>query len=100
VPDREIAARLAALRRESVDLERRLRADDLAAADSPDYWLSQIGMWRGLIVRTLTGYPIQQRAIAQIQAADAASPDWSARALEEIVEVRTKLDATIERLSE
>ena len=100
VPDREVAARLAALRRESVDLERRLRGDDLSASGTPEYWLGQIGMWRGLIERTLAKYPIQQRAIAQIPSAaggDAAS--WADQALEEIIEVRAKLDATIERLA-
>ena len=98
MPDREVAARLAALRRESVDLERRLRGDDLSTIESPDYWLSQIAVWRGLIDRTLTGYPIQQRALAQIAAADGDDPDWSERALQEIGDVRAKLDATIERL--
>ena len=98
MPDREVAARLAALRRDGVDLERRLRGDALGTIDSPEYWLSQIGLWRGLIDRMLMKYPIQQRAIAQIPSADSASPDWAERALHEIVDVRTKLDATIERL--
>ena len=98
MPDREVAARLAALRRESVDLERRLRGDEERAPGSPDYWLSQIAMWRGLIGRTVTNYPIQQRAIAQIPTATAESPDWFERALEEIAEVRAKLDAAIARL--
>ena len=98
MPDREVAARLAALRRESVDLERRLRGDDLTAPDPADYWLSQIGMWRGLIDRTLANYPIQQRAIAQIAAAAPDQADWADRALQEIIDVRAKLDAAIERL--
>lgn len=97
MPDREVAARLASLRREGVDLERRLRGDS-GTIDSPDYWLSQIGVWRGLIDRTLTGYPIQQRALAQLPSTHSDRPDWAELALQEIVDVRTKLDATIERL--
>ena len=98
MPDREVAARLAALRRESVDLERRLRGDELTAPDSAEYWLSQIGVWRGLIDRTLAQHPIQQRAIAQILAAAREDADWVDRALQEIIDVRAKLDAAIERL--
>ena len=98
VPDREVAAQLAAFRRESVDLERRLRGDQLSAADSEEYWRSQIGLWRGLIERTLGNYPIQLRAISQIPSGGAGG-SWEEAALEEIVEVRAKLDATIERLS-
>jgi hypothetical protein len=99
VPDREVAARLAALRRESVDLERRLRGDDLSRTDSPEYWLGQIGMWRGLIDRALAKYPLLQRPITQIPATASGEPAWRERALVEIIEVRSKLDATIERLS-
>jgi hypothetical protein len=98
VPDREVAAQLAAFRRESVDLERRLRGDQLSAADSEDYWRSQIGLWRGLIERTLANYPIQLRAISQIPSGGEGG-SWEEAALEEIIEVRAKLDATIERLS-
>jgi hypothetical protein len=98
VPDREVAAQLAALRRESVDLERRLRGDEASAADSAEYWLSQIGVWRGLIERTLVKHPIQQRAIAQVPTASAEDEGWADRALEEIVGVRGKLDAIIARL--
>ena len=98
VPDPEVAAQLAAFRRESVDLERRLRGDQLSAADSEQYWRSQIGLWRGLIERTLANYPIQLRAISQIPSGGEGG-SWEEAALEEIVEVRAKLDATIERLS-
>jgi hypothetical protein len=100
VPDREVAARLAALRRESVDLEKRLRGDIAIASNSAEYWLSQISMWRGLIDRTLSGYPIQQRAIAQVPTTPGDVPDWAERAVEELGDVRAKLDATIERLGE
>lgn len=99
MPDREVAARLAALRRESVDLERRLRGDDPTNPGAADYWLGQIGVWRGLIERTLGRYPILQRAIAQIPTTTGESEDWVDRALAELIEVRAKLDATLERLS-
>jgi hypothetical protein len=98
VPDREVAARLAALRRESVDLERRLRGDELGAPDSQDYWVGQIGVLRGLIERTLAKHPIQQRAVAQVPSTGTERDGWVDRALAEIVEVRAKLDAIIERL--
>ena len=99
MPDREVVARLAAFRRESVDLERRLRGDIVSAPDSEEYWRSQIGLWRGLIERTLANYPIQLRAISQIPSGGEEGATWTEAALEEIVEVRAKLDATIERLS-
>ena len=99
MPDREISAQLAAFRRESVDLERRLRGDIVSAPDSELYWRSQIGVWRGLIERTLVNYPIQLRAISQIPSGDVGDTHWTDRALAEILEVRAKLDATIERLS-
>ena len=98
VPDREVAAQLAAFRRESVDLERRLRGDIVSAPESEEYWRSQIGLWRRLIERTLANYPIQLRAISQIPSGGEGGT-WEEAALEEIVEVRAKLDATIERLS-
>ena len=97
VPDREVAARLAAFRREGVDLERRLRGDLVSAPESEEYWRSQIGSWRGLIERTLTNYPIQLRAISQVPSGR-DGPGWESRTLEEILAVRAKLDATIERL--
>jgi len=99
VPDREIAAQLAAFRRESVDLERRLRGDIVSAPDSEEYWRSQIGLWRGLIERTLANYPIQLRSISQVHSGGAEGTSWADQALTEIIEVRAKLDATIERLS-
>jgi hypothetical protein len=98
VPDREIAARLAALRRESVDLERRLRGDELIAPDSEEYWRGQIGAWRGQIVDTLVRYPLLQRAVAQLPTSAADGDRWADGAIGEIIEVRGKLDSTIERL--
>ena len=98
MPDREVVAQLAAFRRESVDLERRLRGDIVSAPDSEEYWRSQIGVWRGLIERTLANYPIQLRAISQIPSREGPSASWTEDALAEIIEVRAKLDVTIERL--
>jgi hypothetical protein len=98
VPDREVAAQLAAFRRESVDLERRLRGDIVSAPDSEEYWRSQIGVWRGLIERTLSNYPIQLRAISQVPSRGGAGGSWTEAALAEIIDVRAKLDAVIERL--
>jgi hypothetical protein len=65
VPDREVAARLAGLRRAGVDLERRLRADGLSADDSEAFWRGQIEAWRISIESLLTHYPFQLRAIQQ-----------------------------------
>ena len=96
VPDREVAAQLAAFRRESVDLERRLRGDQLSAP-TPRSTGAARSAWRGLIERTLANYPIQLRAISQIPSGGEGGAGRSGA--EEIVEVRAKLDATIERLS-
>ena len=100
MPDREVAARLAGLRRAAVDLERRLRADEMTAADSETYWASQIAAWRAEIEGHLTHYPFQLRAL---QAPIPPSPDegagWAAEVLRELLEVRARLDATIERIT-
>ena len=97
MPDREIAARLAALRRAGVDLERRLRGDVVATPDSEAYWRSQIARWREEIEAALALYPFQLRALQQpIGVTDGES--WSAGSLRELAEVRARLDATIERL--
>ena len=101
VPDREIAARLAALRRESVDLERRLRADDFSAPDSCDYWRSQIDSYRLEIDGALATMPFPQRAIQQVprigDEVDRAA--WPVAVMEELTEIRTRLDAAISRLA-
>lgn len=96
----EIAARLAALRRESVDLERRLRADDFAAPDSTTYWREQIDGFRTEIDGALDTMPFPQRAIQQVPRADpqVENAAWSGVALEELTEIRTRLDAAISRL--
>ena len=100
MPDREIAARLAALRRESVDLERRLRADDFSAPDSCDYWRSQIDTYRSEIDGALDNLPFPQRAIQQVPRVgdDTAQAEWPVAALEELTEIRTRLDTAIARL--
>lgn len=101
MPDREIAARLAALRRESVDLERRLRADDFAAPDSCDYWRSQIDAYRSAIDGALDTMPFPQRAIQQVPRVgdETERAEWPMAALEELTEIRTRLDAAINRLA-
>ena len=96
--DREVAARLAGLRRAGVDLERRLRADELAADDSEAYWRAQIDAWRASIEGELGHYPFQLRAV---QHPVRAEPDasWDGNALCELVELRTRLDAIIPRIA-
>ena len=98
MPDREVAARLAGLRRAGVDLERRLRADELAADDSEAYWRAQIDAWRASIEGQLTRYPFQLRAVQHPIPAD---PDaaWNHIAVAELVELRTRLDAIIPRIA-
>ena len=100
MPDREVAARLAGLRRAGVDLERRLRGDPLVAPDSETYWRGQIEKWRAEIDEQLTHHPFQQRALQAPVAFDGDEPSWSRDALHELAEVRQRLDLTIERISE
>jgi hypothetical protein len=100
VPDREVAARLAGLRRAGVDLERRLRADQMAAPDSQKYWASQLAAWRAEIEGHLTHYPFQLRALQQpIPPSPDADADWASQTLRELLEVRARLDAIIERIT-
>lgn len=98
VPDREVAARLAALRRGSVDLERRLRGDDLSAPDSEAYWRGQIDAWKASIEAQLPRHPIQLRAFEHPLPADDLAR-WDHRALAELAELRTRLDAIITRIA-
>jgi hypothetical protein len=100
VPDREVAARLAALRRASVDIERRLRADDFTAADSAEYWRGQIDAYRAQVVPALEPFPFHQRAIQDLPRTpiDYADAPWRETALQELAEVRTRVDTAIERL--
>lgn len=99
--DREVAARLAALRRESVDLERRLRADDFSAADSCDYWRSQIDTYRSEIHGALDALPFPQRAIEQVPRVgdETDRAEWPTAAMDELMEIRTRLDTAITRLA-
>ena len=99
MPDREVAARLAGLRRTGVDLERRLRGDPLVAPDSESYWRGQIDAWRAEIEGQLTHYPFQLRALQAPVPSDGDEPSWSQDALRELAEVRNRLDLTIERIT-
>ena len=100
MPDREIAARLAGLRRFGVDLERRLRGDARTAPDSEAYWRSQIADWRAKIESVLPHHPFQLLALQQpIPPARDGDEDWASEALRELAEVRARLDATIGRLN-
>jgi hypothetical protein len=100
VPDREVAARLAALRRDGVDLERRMRADIANHHDSEDYWRVQVDAWRSRIVGALERFPFHQRAIQQLPlgASSEAEPDWRSAMLDELSEIRSRLDLTMNRL--
>jgi hypothetical protein len=100
VPDREIAARLAAIRRASVDLERRLRADDFSAPDSCGYWRSQIDSYRSEIDAALDTMPFPQRAIQHVArvSEETGQAEWPLAALAELTEIRTRVDAAISRL--
>lgn len=100
VPDREIAARLAGLRRFGVDLERRLRGDARTAPDSEAYWRSQIADWRSKIESVLPHHPFQLRAFQQlIPPAPDGDVDWASEAIRELAEIRARIDATIGRLN-
>jgi hypothetical protein len=99
VPDREVAARLAGLRRAGVDLERRLRADELAADDSEAYWRGQIDAWRASIEGQLTQHQIQLRAFQHPLPAGDAGPEWKATSLVELADLRARLDAIITRIA-
>jgi hypothetical protein len=99
VPDREVAAQLAGLRRAGVDLERRLRADQLTADDSETYWLGQIDTWRASIAGHLEHYPFQLRAFQQPMLPLDADAPWNHVALGELAELRTRLDAIIPRIA-
>ena len=99
VPDREVAARLAGLRRAGVDLERRLRADQLSADDSEAYWGGQIDAWRASIEGQLTLYPFQLRAVQHPLPALEPDARWDQLALAELAELRTRLDAIIPRIA-
>jgi len=100
VPDREVAARLAGLRRAGVDLERRLRADQMSAPDSETYWAAQLAAWRAEIEGSLTHYPFQLRALQQpLTPAPDEDAGWASETLRELLEIRARLDATIERIT-
>lgn len=99
MPDREVAARLAGLRRAGVDLERRLRADELAADDSEAYWRGQIDAWRASIEGQLTQHQIQLRAFQHPLPAGDPGAEWKTTSLSELAELRARLDAIITRIA-
>ena len=99
VPDREVAARLAGLRRAGVDLERRLRADQHPADDSEAYWRGQIAAWRVSIEEQLAQYPFQLRAIQHPIPELEPEAGSDQAALVELAEIRTRLDAIIPRIA-
>lgn len=101
MPDREAAARLANLRRSSVDLERRLRADEVNAEDAETYWRAQVDSWRAEVDEVLVRFPFHQRAIQQIsrgRSAEDGSIGWADAILAELAEIRSRLDLTMNRL--
>ena len=100
MPDREIAARLAGLRRFGVDIERRLRGDARTAPDSEAYWRSQIAGWRAKIEDVLPQHPFQLRALQQpIPRGPDGDEDWASEAFRELAEIRNRIDVTVSRLN-
>jgi hypothetical protein len=95
---REVAARLASLRRAGVDLERRLRGDPLSAPDSEEYWRGQLSGWRQSVEELLPSFPFQLRSFQQ-PVAHPADESWNAQVLTELAELRTRLDSIVERLA-
>ena len=77
-----------------------MRGDSMTAPDSELYWRAQIARWRADLEASLEFYPFQLRALqAQVTPPDDADARWSNAALAELIEVRGRLDATIERVS-
>ena len=81
-------------------MERRLRADDFSAADSCDYWRSQIDAYRTRLEDALGTMPFPQRAIQQVPRVgdETTRAEWPEAAMGELTEIRTRLDAAITRL--
>lgn len=72
----------------------------MSAPDSETYWGSQIAAWRAEIEGHLTHYPFQLRALQQpIPPAAEESAGWAGETLRELLEIRARLDATIERIT-
>ena len=72
----------------------------MIAPDSQSYWASQIAAWRAEIEGQLTHYPFQLRALqAPIASVTEDDPAWAGETLRELLEIRARLDATIERIT-
>jgi hypothetical protein len=104
VPDREVTARLASLRSVNVQLERRLRGslvDNPVETEDETYWRGEIDAWRGQVERVLSNYPIQVRAFGQpVPAPEVVErPGWEGEALNELGQLRARLDAIVERMA-
>ena len=72
----------------------------MTAADSDAYWGSQIAAWRADIEGNLAHHPFQLRALQQPISPPAQEGAGSAsETLRELLEIRARLDATIERIT-
>lgn len=72
----------------------------MTAPDSESYWDGQIAAWRAEIEGQLAHFPFQLRTLQQpISPAPSADAAWSSARLRELIEVRARLDAVIERLT-
>jgi hypothetical protein len=72
----------------------------MIAPDSESYWASQIAAWRAEIEGQLTHYPFQLRALqAPIAPPTEEEPGWAGETLRELLDIRARLDATIERIT-
>lgn len=77
-----------------------MRGDSMTAPDSESYWRDQIARWRADLEAALESYPLQLLALkAPIPLAGDAGAAWSRVALTELIELRGRLNATIERIS-
>ena len=72
----------------------------MTAPDSETYWASQLAAWRAEIEANLTHYPFQLRALQQpVSRAPEDGAGWASETLRELLEIRARLDATIERIT-
>ena len=72
----------------------------MTAPDSEGYWASQIAAWRAEIEGQLTHYPFQLHTLqAPISPPTEEDAGWASETLRELIEIRARLDATIERIT-